>query len=43
MKAIKFIDKNVNYIGIALGLFILGLTIFNICVYGVNSTSSFEF
>jgi hypothetical protein len=36
-------EKTMGVIGVALGIFLVGLTIFNVVVYGITSTASFEF
>jgi hypothetical protein len=36
-------EKVMSIIGISLGIFLIGLTVFNIVVYGITATASFEF
>lgn len=36
-------EKTMGIIGIGLGVVLIGLTIFNVIVYGISNGASFEF
>ena len=42
MKSLS-LERVMNWIGIGIGIVLMALVVFNIAVYGISDTSSFEF
>jgi len=37
------VEKVLNWVGVIVGVTLFSLTVFNIMVYGISNTASFEF